>query len=269
MKKIIYDYDDYKSYINDKINNSPSKGRGIKLKISEYLSCQTAFISQVLNGQPNFSLEQGIKLNKFFDHTKDESRFFILLLQYSRAGSAELIEFFKNEMKDIIEKRSIFKDRINIKSSLKKIDQQVYYSNWLYTCIHIMVSIPGLQTPLAISRQLNIPREKVTEIMTFLEETGLIQKIGSQYEIGVTKIFLAKDSDLIQRHHTNWRIQAMRSIDINDFNDFHYSSIVSMSKEDVPRIKEILIRTIEQCRVIIQESKEEKVQSLCIDLFGI
>ena len=269
MQKIIYDYDDYKSYINDKINNSPSKGRGIKLKISECLSCQTAFVSQVLNGQPNFSLEQAVKLNTFFDHTKDESRFFIILLQLSRAGSTELINFFKSEIKDIVEKRSLFKNRTEVKNNLKKLDQQIYYSNWLYACIHMMVAIPEFQSSLAISRYLNIPREKIIEIMTFLEETGLIQKQGSHHEVGVTKIFLAKESNLIQRHHTNWRIQAMRSIDINAIEDFHYSSIVSMAKADVPKVKEILIRAIQECSIVVQESKEEKIQSICIDFFGI
>lgn len=269
MMNSIYDYDNYKTYIIEKIINSPSKGRGIKLKISEYLSCQTAFVSQVLNGQPNFSLEQAIKLNKFFDHTKDESRFFILLIQIGRAGSAELIEFFKNEMKEIVDKRSDLKNRLGMKSALKQVDQQVYYSSWLYQCVHILVSIPEFQSVIAISRHLNLPREKIIEVVTFLEETGLIQKKGAHYEIGVIRTHLSKDSPQIQRLHTNWRMQAIRSIDINDPSDLHYSTLVSISSADVPRVKEILIKAIEQCRTVIRDSKEEKIQSICIDFFGV
>jgi len=41
------------------------------------------------------------------------------------------------------------------------------------------------------------------------------------------------------------------------------------AQADVPRIKEILIKSIEECRVVIRESKEEKIQSICIDFFGV
>lgn len=269
MKKTIFDFENYKIYIKERIDESPSKGRGIKLKISEFLSCQTAFVSQVLNGDPNFSLEQGVKLNTFFEHTREEARFFLLLLQLNRAGSIELQDFFKIEMKEILDKRSDLKNRLDIKKSLKKVDQQIYYSSWLYTCIHMMTAIPEFQTPQAMSRHLNLPREKILEVINFLEETALIQKNGNHYEIGVTKIHLSKDSPQIQRHHTNWRMQAIRSIDINDSADLHYSTIVSMSASDVPHVKEILIKSIEECRAVIRGSKDERVQSVCIDFFKV
>lgn len=269
MKKNLFEYIDYKKYINEKIANSPARGRGIKQKIAVHLKCQTAFVSQVLNGLPNFSLEQAVKLNSFFEHTKEESRFFLLLVQLERAGSNDLQNFFKAEIDEILEKRSDLKNRIDIKTTLKKVDQQVYYSTWLYACIHMLVAIPEIQTPQAISKHLNLPREKVLEVLDFLEETGLIQKKGSRYEIGVTKIHLTKDSPQIQRHHTNWRMQAIRSIDINAPADLHYSTIVSMAHTDVPRVKEILIKAIEECRGVIRDSKEEKVQSICLDFFGV
>lgn len=269
MKKTIFEYDNYKNYINGRIDNSPAKGRGLKLKLAEFLNCQTAFISQVLKGEPNFSLEHAVKLNSFFDHTKEESRFFLLLLQLERAGSLELQGFFKSEIKETLEKRSDLKYRFDIKHSLKKVDQQVYYSSWMYSCIHMMIAIPEFQTPQAISRHLNIPREKTIEVITFLEETGLVEKKGAHYEIGVTKIHLAKDSPQIQRHHTNWRMQAIRSIELNDSHDLHYSTVVSMAKADVPRIKETLIKAIEECRGVIRDSNEEKIQGICIDFFSV
>jgi uncharacterized protein (TIGR02147 family) len=269
MSKTIFEYENYKTYIINKINSSPSKGRGIKLKISEYLNCQTAFVSQVLNANPNFSLEQGVKLNKFFEHTREEAKFFLILLQLGRAGSIELQEFFKLEIREILDKRSDLTTRFDIKKSLKKVDQQIYYSSWLYACIHMMIAIPKFNNPEVIARHLNFPRETIVGVLNFLEETGLIKKDGSHYEIGVTKIHLEKDSPQIQRHHTNWRMQAIRSIDINDSMDLHYSTVVSMSQADIPKIKEILIKSIEECRLVIRESREEKIQSVCIDFFGV
>lgn len=269
MKKQVFDFKDYKAYIQSWIEEAPSKGRGIKLRMAEHLGCQTAFVSQVLNGDPNFSLEQAVKLNSFFHHGKEEGRFFLLLVQLGRAGSYDLEQFFRDQMSEILASRSDLKNRIDSNKGLSKVDQQTYYSSWLYSCVHIMISIKEFQTADAIIKQLNVPAYKVSEVLEFLSEKGLISWNEDHYEMGVTRIHLSKDSPQIQRHHTNWRMQAIRAIDINDPSDLHFSTVVSMARADVPVIKEILIKAIEDCRKVIRDSKEEKIQSLCIDLFGL
>lgn len=269
MKKQVFDFSSYKDYIRNWIDESPSKGRGIKLKMAEYLGCQTAFVSQVLNGDPNFSLEQAVKLNSFFRHGKEEGKFFLLLVQLGRAGSFELEQFFKDQIADVLSSRSDLKNRIDTNKGLSKLDQQTYYSSWICAAIHILVSIKEFQTADAIIKQLNLPPYKVSEVLEFLVEKGLISWMGDHYEMGVTRIHLSKDSPQIQRHHTNWRMQAIRAIDINEASDLHFSTVVSMARADVPVVKELLIKAIEEARKIIRESKEEKIQCLCIDLFGL
>lgn len=268
MKKEIFDYKNYKTYIHERIDSSPSKGRGIKLKIAEHLNCQSAFVSQVLNGNPDFSLEQGVKLNDFFSHNKEEARFFLLLLQLNRAGSKDLKDFFESEIEDVLEKRSDLKNRIDIKKSLKAVDQQVYYSSWHYAAIHMLLAIPEFQRAEAIVKRLHLTREKTGEILDFLERTGLAVKKGSHYEIGVTRIHLTKDSPQIQRHHTNWRLRAIEAIDHNLNKNLHFSALFSMGAKDVPVVKEMLIKAIEEARKVIRDSPEEDLQCLCIDFFG-
>jgi uncharacterized protein (TIGR02147 family) len=269
MKKQIYDFTDYKAYVQNWIEESPSKGRGLKLKIAEFLGCQTAFVSQVLNGAPNFSLEQAVKLNSFFHHGKDEGKFFLLLIQLGRAGSHELENFFKDQIADVLSSRTDLKNRIDTNKGLSKIDQQIYYSSWLYAAVHILISIKEFQTAEAIKKELNVPAYKISEVLEFLVAKGLVSWQSDHYEMGVTRIHLSKDSPQIQRHHTNWRMQAIRAIDINEPTDLHFSTVVSMSRADIPVVKEILIKAIEDCRKVIRDSKEEKIQSLCIDLFGL
>ena len=237
--------------------------------MAEHLGCQTAFISQVLNGRPNFSLEQAVKLNSFFQHTKEEGLFFLLLVQLERSGSHELEQFFKDQIREIRDRRADLKNRIDIKNGLKKVDQQIYYSSWHYAAIHMMLAIPRFQTLKAISEHLHLPPDKIQEVLQFLTDTGLAHTSQGRYEIGVTRIHLSKDSPQIQRHHTNWRMQAINSIDVNNPRDLHFSTVVSMSETDVPVIKEILIKAIEECRKVIKDSKEEKIQSICIDLFEV
>ena len=269
LNKSLYEYSDYKLYLNEKIQASPAKGRGLKLKMAEYLSCQNTYVSQVLNGQPHFSLEQGAKLNSFFDHSKEEGKFFILLLHWARAGSEELKEFYQGEMNDIILKNSDLKKRTNVKNSLRDKDQDVYYSSWLYSAVHILVTIKEYQTVQSISKRLNLSKDKTMEILNFLTESGLLTKNENIYTSGNTRIHLSKDSPHIQRHHTNWRLRATHSIDLNESSDLHFSNVVSMSKGDIVRVREIFIKAIAEARSIVKDSAEEKLQSICVDFFEV
>lgn len=193
----------------------------------------------------------------------------MLQVQFQRAGTKELRDYFKTEMDEVIEKRSNLKERLNIKDSLDDNNQHIYYSAWYYAATHVILSIPQYQTPQKIAEALKLPLAQVQEILTFLCETGLAHHKGGGYEIGKTRIHLGQDSIQIRRHHTNWRNQAISSIDKNIKEDLHYSNVLTMSHKDVPKVKEIMIKAIEECREIIKISKEERVQVLTMDFFGL
>ncbi len=269
MKKVVFDYINYKSYLNEKIINAPNKGRGLKLKLAKFLGCQTAYISQVLNQSVNFSLEQAIKVNQFWSHNKEESRFFLLLVQHERAGTQDLRLFLEEEMNTILQRRKNLKDRLDIKDSLNENDQHIYYSVWYYAAIHILLSIPDFQTPARICEYLGLPLKQIQEALEFLVETGLAIQKGNRYEIGLTRIHLDKSSIQIRRHHTNWRSQAISSIDRNEPRDLHYSNVLSIARNDIPKVKEIFIKAIEEAREIIKVSPEEEVQVLTLDFFSL
>lgn len=269
MEKSIYEYTDYKTYLLDKIKNSPSKGRGQKIKMAEYLSCQNTFISQVLNGEPNFSFEQAVKLNTFFDHTKDEGKFFLLLVHSARAGSEELKKFYENELNEMIIAQTDLQKRTNVKNTLKEKDHDIYYSNWYYAAIHVLVTIKEFQTAQTISKRLNLSKDKTIEILNFLTEKGLLNKNGNQYTSGITRIHLSKDSPHVQRHHGNWRMRALHSIDLNDPASLHFSNVVSIAEKDIIRVRELLIQSIAEARSIVKDSPEEKLCSMCVDFFEV
>lgn len=269
MNKTIFEFTDYKVYLIEKIHSLPSKGRGVKLKMAEFLNCQNTFVSQVLNREPHFSLEQGVRLNQFFDHSEDEGKYFLNLLHFSRASSVDLKQFYKKELNEIILKNSDIKKRTNIKGGLKEKDQEVYYSSWLYSAVHILVTIADFRTPQSIAKKLNLTKNKTLEICNFLSATGLLVKEGNNYTTGLARIHLSKDSLHIQKHHTNWRIRAINSIEQSLEGDLHFSNVVSMGEKDVVKVRELFIKAIAEARLIIKDSPEEKLQSICVDFFEV
>ncbi len=146
MKNNIFDFSDYKAYLKTLIRTSPQLGHGFKSKIAKTLRCQTAYVSQVLNQNANFSLEQAEELNLLLQHTKEEGRFLLLLIQKERAGSVRLRKRFEEDIAEIHSKRERLKERIEKTATLSTENQMHYYSRWYYSAIHIACTIPELQT---------------------------------------------------------------------------------------------------------------------------
>ncbi len=73
---------------------------------------------------------------------------------------------------------------------------------------------------------------------------------------------LGSDSPLIIQHHSNWRMQAIASLDPNNQEDLHYSAVVSIRAEDFEKIKTQLIKSVEDARKNWNEAHNE--DQLCV-----
>jgi uncharacterized protein (TIGR02147 family) len=269
MKKTIYEYTDYKLYLEDLIHSKPKEGRGFKAKIAETIRCQTAYVSQVFNGGAHFSLEQADQINRFLGHRRDESSFFLLLVQHARAGTATLRELFHEQIQEQREKL-LNPQRKNAKGGqLSPEDQVVYYSYWDYAAVHVLLSLPRFRTKEAIAECLRIPLMRATEILDFLLAAGLAVREGDEYRVGATSIHLDRESPMVARIHSNWRFRAIQAIDHNHKENLHYSSIMAISRTDVDRLKTMIREFIQTTKPVIRESQEEIVQCLIIDLFPV
>ncbi len=266
MEKSIFEYKDYKSYL---CNTLEQRSRGERSRLAEAIRCHSGYVSQVLNGSAHFSLEQAELINGYLGHSKDQSSFFLLLVQHDKAGTSSLKRHFAEQMNELTEKQFVLKNRLEFKRSLSREDQAIFYSSWHYGAVHVLVSVPGCSTLKGISAYLGIPIEKTSEVIQFLLSVGLIVQVGDHYDIGTTHIHLEHDSPMISKHHTNWRLQAIQSLDFQRSEDLHYSSVITASYEDSPKIREILVKAIEEVRSVVRPSKNEAAFSYGIDFFEL
>jgi uncharacterized protein (TIGR02147 family) len=266
-EKGIYEYSEYKAYLEKKVG-SRGQRKGLKSKLAKALHCQPTYISQVLHGNAHLSLEQSQALNEFFGHTKEEGQYFLLLVQKDRAGTVSLRRHFEEQLQSMLQRRMVLTERLGKKQELSKEDQIRYYSSWHYAAIHMALTVPELQNAKALSEYFRIPIKKVTSVLDFLNKAGLARhtETGS-FQTGKLLIRLGNDSPNILRHHSNWRQQAMDSLDREEIGDLHYSAVVSLSKKDAIRIKDRILEWLEKDLEIIKDSKEEEIYSYCIDFF--
>lgn len=269
MNKSIFDFKDYKKYLEFIESLKPHRGRGFRADLARAANCQTAYISQVLNGRAHFSLEQAHSLNKILFHNKEEAQYFLTLVEFARAGTSELKNYFQEQLEEQLQKYLNLKKRFNIKEALSPEDQSLYFSEWTYAAVHMAITIPQLQSLKAVSSFLQISEAKVSKVLQFLTSRGLVEQEKEYFRLRTTRMHIGSEEAMIQKHHTNWRLQALKSLESVSAKELHYSSVVSLSEEDVLKIKSNLVKEIDEYNSIVKDSKEETLYCLAIDFFTL
>ncbi|OFZ21319.1 MAG: hypothetical protein A2X94_07675 [Bdellovibrionales bacterium GWB1_55_8] len=269
MKKDIFQYRDYKAYIEDWITAQPARGRGLKAKLAEVMGCNTTYVAQILNANAHLSSEQAERASRFIGHSYSETLFFQLLVQHARAGTREFKALIQKQIEQAIENHHNLSKRLEFKKVLGPEDQLTYYSAWYYAAVHVVLSIPELQMKEPIARYFGLPLRIISDVLNFLTAAGLATENSGRYTTGPVSIHLPKDSPAITKLHANWRVQAIESLNRRNEEDLHYSSVIAISSADYPAVRTILIEAIERIRAVVRESKENAAYCYCLDLFSL
>lgn len=266
--KTLYECNSHIEYLNSVFDPRKAR-RGIKAKFSEHLRIQPAFLSQVLSGKYSLSVEQADLANQFFEHSNEDSNFFILLVSRDRAGTSTLKAYYEEQLKTILQKRLLISERIGKKTEVRESAKNEYYSSWVYSAVHVICTIEGVSSKQDIARLLQLPIDLVSKVIEFLIENELIIKKNGKFEWTNSWVRIDKNSPHIIRHHSNWRIQAINNLEIQTNNDLHYSGVFSISQKTARTIKDLLMESVKENLKRIEESSEEDVYVLNVDFFSI
>ncbi|MGE3260207.1 MAG: TIGR02147 family protein [Bacteriovoracia bacterium] len=261
MEQKIFDFLSYKEFLEKR------SGRGFRSQMAEAIGCQRAFISQVLQGEAHFNLEHGERLGRFLELGEEELHYFLLLIQYERAGTENLRRYFLQQLEALRAARLVLKNRIRSERELSPEDKSRYYSAWYYGAVRVAVTIPSLRTRGALAKRLGLSARKIGEILDFLVGAGLLELRGDEYHPTALHLHLGNDSSLIAKHHTNARLQAMKSLERDAAADLHYSVVVSLSEADAQDLRVLCVDFVEKLQKKVQPSKEEVLYSFAMDFF--
>lgn len=265
----VFSYKNYKTYLKAFLAAQAGAGHGQRSRWANVMKCHTTYISQILNKEANCSLEQALRLSQHLQHNDIERRYFLLLVQLAQAGSNDLKKIFEIEINAIQEQRAKVSSRVDAVDALRKRDEYVYYSAWYYGAVHVCVSLPGMTTSKAIGRYFGLPIEATERILSDLLSMGLISRTSDGFKIEAKAIHLGQDSENIVRHHTNWRLQSIASLAHSRTSDLHYSSVITIARQDLQKIRAILLDAIEKARVVVRSSKDELICFYGVDLFQL
>lgn len=262
----IWNFRSYRDYLLSKFDQEGSRS-GLRKRLAEALPVHTTYVSQVLSGRADFSLEQGEVINSFFEHSEDEGEYFILLLLQDRAGTPKLRARFEKKIDALLEERTLIRKRLKAEGTISQEAREKFYSSTLYGAIHVLSALKDSNTVEALAEKLRQPRAKIQAMVDFMLGLGVIKEQRGHLAPGPRHVHLGGDSTLISKHHSNWRLHALGHLQFHDPNDLHYSACLTLSRKDVEKIRESILSNLKSNVDVISSSPEEVAYVMNIDFY--
>ncbi|MGZ3694723.1 MAG: DUF4423 domain-containing protein, partial [Bdellovibrionota bacterium] len=145
----------------------------------------------------------------------------------------------------------------------------LYYSRWTYSAVHVLLTVPTLRTPEALAKHLGLDKNEIAEALGRLEQIGLVEKEGGKWKVKQMSLHAPQGAAAADIHHRNWRVRAMEKSETGAGVAVRYTSVHTISGEDLLRVREILDKAIRETRQVIEPSPEEKGACLLVDYFEL
>lgn len=263
----IFSFNSYVDYIKHNINDNEAV-YGYKAKLADIIGIQRSYLSLILSNKANLTLEQAERLTRFWKLNAAETEFFMDMVNRDKAGTTELKNFYNNKLATLKKSTHTLSKRFNIKS-INLEAQSMYYSSWLYSAVHILLTTPEYNSDVSkIAQRLATSVEVITRITKDLESIGLIKKEKNKWVLTNLAIHIGNDSAFNSINHSNWRQRAIIDSQQNNLG-LHYTAVYSLSIHDMEKIKFMILELIEKTRQIVPKSKEEEVICFTCDFFQI
>ncbi len=263
----IYQYQSYKDYFNTWVGQLPKNGHGEYRRLALALNVSTTLISQIFNSEKDLSLEMACEMTEYMHFNDDESDYFLLLVNYNKSGSNKLTNQLLRQIK---EKQVHYKNlsaRLKKDKKLNEEAKQIYYSNWIYPAIRILIDIPHINTAEQISSRLNIPKNQAIKALDFLIKNNIVIQKNNKLYMGDAHLYLSAHETLTNQHLSNWRQVGFQKMSFQNEQNFFYTGQYALSEKVAEQIRKDLPDFIETVLKKVRPSDSETVRCLNIDFF--
>ena len=111
--------------------------------------------------------------------------------------------------------------------------------------------------------------EFVQKTLVELKALGLVQNVGNDWLPTKNTIHVPRESQFNTLNHSHWRQRALQNAFLANEKDIHYTSVCTLSLNDVKRLRQVVFNLIDESRKIVELSKEEEMFCLTCDWFKV
>lgn len=264
----IYDYNDFRRFLNDYQNGKRASDRRFtKSNICKGLGLPNSrsYFNDVINGKQvsGTYIERFINLLEF---DTDQARFFRVLVKFNQADTAEERELYFEQLISLNKtpKKELNKDVID------------YYSQWYHSTIRAALETINFTDDYKQLVKLIFPPitdKKARESIELLLRLGVIEKNNSGYLKPVEKaIYAGKDikAELLKQYQLACMENAKTALLKNkDMHQIYSTNTISISKEGYERLKKRLHKFKSEVRSLVHkdENPADRVYQMNIQLF--
>jgi len=268
MKISVFEFSDYKLFLKEVVNDQDAP-KGIVSKLAKAAGCQQSYLSQVLGLNAQLTPDHAYGISEYLNLSPDESEYFLCLVDYARASSLKLRQKIQKNIDKLRTQSLDISKKLNRENSELQQFQTLYYSSWIWSALHIAVSISAFSTTEALAKELNLPTRKVVSYLETLEKMGLVARKNGLWLHSGTETHVPKNSPLVSLHHNNWRQKAILSSQTGESNNTHFTGIYSISQSDYKKIQSMILEYLSSINKVASPSTCETAVCLNIDFFKI
>lgn len=231
--------------------------------------CDRTLFSQTLNSKVHLSPDHALGISEFLGMSEGEQEYFLTNLLHDRASRASSRAILKRKMIKLTKEDQVLNKKVVSQERLDELSvkqREAYYSSWLVSAAHILTSIAEFRTVEAVARRLSISNQQAHNILENLRNLGIVQHNESGYAHKGTNLHGLATSAFTVLHHHQWRAKAMEFAQSGE--SIHYTNVFSLSREDWPKLKRILLDFIEKKRQFVHNSGADDIYCFCCDLFS-
>lgn len=254
--------------LNSKIQFAGST-RGYKAAMARAAQCQPAYLSQVLAGKAQLTLDHASGLSDFWMLSDLETQYFLTLTELSRAGTQGLKKKLEGRLTWLRNQHDSNSRRVEPEPASPE-KAMHYYLDWSTAAIHILLTIPGFNDPKIIAKKLGIDEQRVFKSLAILSDLGIVSQNGKSWSLHSKHLHVSRENLFVSLHHRNWRDKAKEVILADKTpNNYHFTSVHTLAKSDFEKIREMIQAAVANTQTIIHDSNEEILGGLTVDWFEI
>lgn len=243
--------------------------RGQLTRAAEALNCQRSYLSRVISEKLQITPDHAFKLSRFWRLKLEEKAYFQLLVEHDRSVDADYRNHLKSQINEMREKHSSIQERTQRTSLSTESIQANYFSNWIWSAIHFLTSIPEFQSVASLCDRLGLKKETVVRYLRALAEQGFVENKNGRWIYKVGEFHIPKNSHLVVLHHQNWRNRAVLDAQNAESSSIHFTGVHTLSVPDYERLRELLLTFLEEANQIAGPSESQEAVALTCDLFRI
>jgi uncharacterized protein (TIGR02147 family) len=263
----IFEFTNYREYLRKWIDSHGDKAHGLKGRMAEALGVSSSLVSQILKGEKALTPDQTSDLCDHLGLNEIESDYLHLLVEIDRAAKPRYHQKLARKIRTLQEQSRQIGKRVPRHKELSEEQKAIYYSSWLYTGVRNLSAIPHLDSVGDMAKYLKLESQTVSRVVRFLLENGLCKEENGKLTYGPASTHVDKDSPFVNRHHQNWRFQAIQNMEHRRDQDLFFTSPMSLSHKAAEEIRTLIPNVIQNVMKIAGPSTSEKVSCLNIDWF--